>query len=258
MSFLKAALGFVATAYMNDAVLRPRTAGQLARDYCNRVGKPLLLIRGERMADVLLGDPVQADRVTRMAYPVRVPDKTFGAVVVINVMERLRRPGVALEEWRRVADKVFVVLPSWWAPHAWLDPGNRWLVHPDMTKAAPLWTDRRSIYLLPVSDSRYGTRRWTPKSSPRRSSRRPNRPPPPSPPLPHEPSGHPRSPMSPPTEATALPPGLYVEESPAELPDLYDLMPPDHSASSLGTGPSYSPSSPSVLTVVSTEASGDA
>jgi len=161
MSLLKAALGFVTTGYMNDAVLKPRATGKLARSYCDRRGKPLLLIRGERLVDVVMGDPVKAEAVQRRAYPLPYRDKTFGAVMAVNVLERLKRPDLAIREWRRVAEKVFVCVPSWWAPHAWFDPGHRWVVHPNISKVMPLWTERRSIYLLPVSDKRYGARPWS-------------------------------------------------------------------------------------------------
>lgn len=251
MSLLKAALGLAATAYMNDAVVRPRSAGRLARAHCDRVGKPLLLIRGERVADVLLGDPVKADHVQRRAYPVQVPDCTFGAVVVVNVLERLRRPDVALREWRRVADKLFVVVPSWWAPHAWVDPGNRWLVHPDLTRAMPLWNgSRQTTALLPVSDSRYGTRRWNPKTRASATTPPSRSPSPPQPsPSPSAPSDLLPSKASPPSRTPD--PAFYVMDTDA-LPDLEDLTSSDLPDTSPGSAPSSLSGSPSVLTVVST------
>ena len=117
MSLLKAALGFLGTAYMNDAVVKPRSTGKMARAYCDRTGKPLLLIRGESVVDVLVGDPVKADATTRRAYPLPFREGTFGAVLAVNVLQCLKRPDLALQEWRRVADKVFVVVPRWWSPH---------------------------------------------------------------------------------------------------------------------------------------------
>jgi hypothetical protein len=263
MSLLKAALGAAATAYMNDTVARPRSVGRLARGYCDSVGKPLLLIRGERVADVLLGDPVKADLVLRRAYPIPVPDKTFGGVMVVNVLERLRRPGVALTEWRRIADKVYVVTPSWWAPHTWMDPGNRWLVHPDLTRAAPLWNgNRQTVHLPTVSDSRYGTRRWSPKTSqlPSPSPRRWTPPPSPSQSLPSRPDADsaPRpSETRWPTEETPLEPGLYVREVPGLPDDLSDLTSSDLPEDPMGSGPSSLSGSPSALTIVSTPTFGD-
>lgn len=272
MAFLKAALGALATAYMNDAVLKPRSTGKLARGYCNRVGKPLLLVHGERVVDHLIGAPVQADVTTRRAYPLRVPDKTFGAVVAVNVLECLRRPDLALREWRRVADKVFAVVPSWWSPAAWLDPSIRWLVDPRLKRVVPLWTRQRSIYLLPVSDNGYGTRRWSPTNT----SLPPRSPPSPSPmysetssdrlpsssldptpdpsqsqsPLPEPQPSSEASPQSPSEPETSSMPAMLPD-----LPDLDELTSSDPQQSDLGIEHSSSRSSARVLTVVSTPTS---
>ena len=118
MSWLKAALGVVASAYVKDAVVRPKQMGSVVRSYCDRVGKPLLFVHSDGVAQLLLGAPVRAEAKTTRAYPIAVPPKHFGAVFVVGVLERLRSPHVALTEWHRVADKVFVVVPSWWSPHA--------------------------------------------------------------------------------------------------------------------------------------------
>ena len=273
MSLLKAALGFVATAYMNDAVVKPRSTGKLARSYCDRVRKPLLLIRGESMADVLTGSPVKADVTTRRAYPLPYREGTFGAVVAVNVIQCLKRPDLALCEWRRVADKVFVVSPSWWSPHAWLDPSNRWLVHPELKSVTPLWTGRRRAYLLPVSDKGYGTRRWSPT---RPSPAPPPMSLPPSPPAPSpsfdefppsaSPSPNPTpfdsalppSPTSQPSEETLPLPSLYEDTLPALSPDLPDLddLGPGETAFQPGSHPGSLSGLPRALTVVSTPESG--
>ena len=271
MSLLKAALGFLGTAYMNDAVVKPRSTGKMARAYCDRTGKPLLLIRGESVVDVLVGDPVKADATTRRAYPLPFREGTFGAVLAVNVLQCLKRPDLALQEWRRVADKVFVVVPSWWSPQAWLDPSHRWLVHPALKSVTPLWTDRRSIYLLPMSDKSYGTRRWSPTTS---SPASPMMPPPQSPrstspsfdefqtspspsPSPSD-SGRLPSPMSPSSEETPLPHALYEDTMPAlspNLPDMEDLG-PEETAFPPESQPSSLSGLPRALTVVSTPESG--
>lgn len=276
MSILKAALGFVATAYVNDAVLKPRSVGQMARAYCDRVRRPLLLVRGERIVDLLMGDPVKADVTTRRAYPLPYRSGHFGAVVAVNVLERLERPDLALEEWRRVADKVFVLVPSWWAPHSWLDPGKRWLVHPDLSRAAPLWTSRRNIYLLQVSDRRYGGQRWSPKRPQAPRTPAPTTPPserssrPEAGPSPSEypsPSEHPSlpdpspspSPSSGSSESSELSSSRFYSDTPSmsELPDMDDVTLSDLQSPGLGRAPSSSSSSPRVLTVVSTPESID-
>ena len=269
MSLLKAALGFVTTGYMNDVVLKPRATGKLARSYCDRRGKPLLLIRGERMVDVVMGDPVKAEVVQRRAYPLPFPDKAFGAVMAVNVLERLKRPDLAIREWRRVAEKVFVCVPSWWAPHAWFDPGHRWVVHPDIKKVMPLWTKRRSIYLLPVSDRRYGAGPWSQTTPPRRRSPQSS----PSPSRPSHETSTPfptssgddvshlfaqnsESPFAPPPESQTVPWSDESDSDPFRPPDLSrtddpsrtgdpspQLPSPDPSSSGLDP---YDPKSPSL------------
>jgi len=255
MSMLKVALGLVASAYVNESVVKPRSQGRLARAYCDRVGKPLLFVRGERVVDFLVGDPVKAEVTTRVAYPLPYRDKQFGAVFAVNVLEALRRPDLALREWRRVADKVVVVVPSWWSPQAWLDPSNRWLVHPDLSRIAPLWTSERSIYLLPVSDRRYGGQRWSPTKttstspspSPRRREESPSQSPSHEPSLPPSPSE--TSPPNPSDFVSEPDSGgsLYEDTLPVLSPDLSDLP-----TSALGNPPSSSFNSPRALTVVST------
>lgn len=164
MSWLKAALGYVATAYLSDTFVKPRQLGKLARQHCDQVHKPLLLIHDAGVAHHVFGAPIKAEASRRTAYPVRVPDRTFGAVLAVGVLECLRKPDRALAEWRRVADRVFVVVPSWYSPHAWLNPSHRWFIDPSLSRALPLWNSRRGIYLLQVSDKRYGDRRWNPPS----------------------------------------------------------------------------------------------
>lgn len=162
MTLVKAALGYIASAYVNDAVLRPRQLGAAARAYCDRARKPLLLIQGAGLAATFLGAPVRAEVTSSRAYPLGCPNRVFGAILAVGTLERLQRPDLALREWRRAADKVFVVVPSWWAPHAWFDPENRWWIDADLRRARPLWTADRRVYLLSVSDKGYGQPRWSP------------------------------------------------------------------------------------------------
>jgi hypothetical protein len=145
--------------------------GKVARRVADRSGKPLLFVHDNGVVHHLMGAPVRADAETGRAYPIPVPAKTFGAILAVGVLERLRRPSIALREWERVADRVFVIVPSWWSPHAWLDPTVRWMIDPDLSKATPLWTSACRVHLLKVSDSRYGTPRCAPmkSSSPLRS-----------------------------------------------------------------------------------------
>ena len=164
MGWIKAALGIAASAYAKEAYVRPRQLGEIARKHCDSVRKPLLLIRPTTLVWTIVGDPVRAEVTTETAYPLRFPDKAFGAIFSAGVLERHRNPGTVLREWRRVADRVIVVVPSYWSPATWLDPRNRWILDPSLRMAAPLWDGRQHVHLLEVSDRGYGTRQWNPNS----------------------------------------------------------------------------------------------
>jgi len=165
MGWIKAALGIAASAYAKEAYVRPRQLGDIARKHCDRVRKPLLLIRPTTLVGTIVGDPVRAEMATEIAYPLRFPDKTFGAIFSTGVLERHKNPGLVLCEWKRAADRVIVVVPSYWSPATWLDPRNRWILDPSLRMAAPLWDGRRYVRLLEVSDRGYGTRQWNPNST---------------------------------------------------------------------------------------------
>ena len=168
---LKAALGYVASSYVRDRMLRPRAMGQLARKAADRRRKPLLFVHDNGVAHHLMGCPVRAEVQTGLAFPIRTPNKAFGALLAVGVLEKAKRPAVVLREWHRVADAVFVVVPSWWSPHTWLDPSVRWLIDPGLSRAVPLWTARSRACLLDVSDSRYGTPSCAPTKTTTASTR---------------------------------------------------------------------------------------
>jgi len=181
VSFLNTALGYLAAAYVKDVIVRPKQVARLARDYCTRVHKPLLNVgagtRQTSLRAAIFGPTLWGDvnldpgapriapgpRVVAFGNPYdlrRWPDRHFGAIIASHVLEHLERPDVALAEWRRVADRVFVVVPPWWAPHAWLNPSHRWFIDASLKTAYPVWTDRQRVYLLPVSDSGTSRNRW--------------------------------------------------------------------------------------------------
>jgi len=174
MGWLKAALGVAASAMARDAVMRPRQMGAAARAYCDRVGKPLLLVSEPSLLRRMTGEPVRADATAHHAGPYPVPDKAFGAVFAIGILERQQRPDLTLKEWRRIAAAVFVVVPPWWSPVTWLNPEHRWYINPSLKVASPLWTDRRHVYLLQVSDKGYGAPAWTRTPTSPRHQRRPD------------------------------------------------------------------------------------
>jgi len=192
---IKAGLGLAAAAYARDAVQRPQQVARLARGVADRNGKPLANlgagVKGKSLRASVLGERLWGDvnldaEAPLVAhgpdvvsfcnyYAMQWPDKHFGALFACDVLEGLEYPELALREWYRVAERVFVVVPSRWRPDKW---SSRWLIDPSMQKAWPLWAQRDHIVLLPVSDTRsYSPARCqTPKPSP------------PPPPLPRTPS----------------------------------------------------------------------
>ena len=167
---VKGALGYIGWAYHRDVVARPNAMARLARVYCDRVGKPLLNVGAGTPASslrtLLMGPQLVGDVNVDIAAPGDVPhgkdrvsyadamnlpweDKSFGAVFASHVLEHLERPDLALAEWKRVADRVFLVSPSWWALHTYVHPGHKWFLSDDGKQAYPLWTSRLQILPLP-------------------------------------------------------------------------------------------------------------
>ncbi len=133
-------------------LVRPAVVARRARAAADRRGKPLLNIGagtprsslrvalfgptgwGDVNLDLAsiegvclpVGTERQLDRVCQgdaMILP--YADREFGAVIASHVLEHLSDVQAALDEWTRVADEVFVIVPWWWTPHAWLHPGHQ-------------------------------------------------------------------------------------------------------------------------------------
>lgn len=153
-------LAYAAATYVVDVLARPADAAHLARAAADRRQKPLLNVgagtartslRAALFGPTLWGDVnvdlagsglhgpnnVSFGDVHRLPFA----DRTFGAAIASHVLEHVDDPALALAELRRVADEVFVVVPSWWAPHTWAHPGHRWFVRADGA-AVPLWQQR--------------------------------------------------------------------------------------------------------------------
>lgn len=156
---------WIVGGYVLDVLLRTKVAERSARAYCDSVGKPLLnvgsgtrtsslaafLMGPSRVGDVNLDIAATAEcRVERGSEPChgdahdlsRWPDKFFGAVVGCHVAEHLDDPVRAIQEWRRVADRVYVVTPSPLTFHAYAHPGHRWLAAGPPERWTPLWPAR--------------------------------------------------------------------------------------------------------------------
>jgi len=168
---IKAGLGLAAAAYARDAVQRPQQVASLARGVADRNGKPLANlgagVKGKSLRASVLGERLWGDvnldaEAPLVAhgpdvvsfcnyYAMQWPDKHFGALFACDVLECLEYPELALREWYRVSERVFVVIPSRWRPDKW---SSRWLIDPSMKQAWPLWAKRDHIVVLPVSDTR--------------------------------------------------------------------------------------------------------
>lgn len=140
---------WVGGAYVADVLVRPMEAADQARAYADSAGKPLLNVgagtAGTSLRSAVLGPTLWGDVNVDIAAPRDVPhgptvvsygdaealpfaDKTFGAVIASHVVEHTERPAAVLAELERVADRSFVIVPRWWAPHTWAHPGHRWFV----------------------------------------------------------------------------------------------------------------------------------
>lgn len=144
------ALGYSAAAYVVDVPLRRDSAARAALAYAKQRNRPLLNIGAGTEASALFGahfvpgafnvdvcgvrQPPSTSRVTYADAQSLADFETgsIGAVLASHVLEHLPNPEAALKEWLRVVGgdekALFIVVPSWWAPHTWLHPGHLWYV----------------------------------------------------------------------------------------------------------------------------------
>lgn len=138
-----------ALAYFADVPVRRDRAAAAARACARAVRKPLLNVGAGTPNTALFGPTLYGDVNVDLAGRRDVPHGTkgvvtyadaedlrefptgcFGAVLASHILEHLPNPRRALREWLRVVGgdprRLFVVTPSWWAPHTWLHPGHLW------------------------------------------------------------------------------------------------------------------------------------
>lgn len=134
-------------SYIVDVPIRRASAAKRARAYARMRGGPLLNVGAGTNRSALFGATLYGDFNTDLAGIRGVPHGTpgvvtyadaenlpfetgsIGAVLASHVLEHLPHPDRALAEWRRVTgdpEALFVVTPSWWAPHTWLHAGHLW------------------------------------------------------------------------------------------------------------------------------------
>ncbi len=139
----------LAGVYIVDVPLRRASAAARARAYANARGLPLLNVGAGTGETALFGSTLYGDVNTdlngRRDVPHGTPgvvtyanaedlsafrDGSFGAVLASHILEHLPNPDRAIAEWLRVVGgdpaALFIVTPSWWAPHTWLHAGHLW------------------------------------------------------------------------------------------------------------------------------------
>jgi len=133
---LPLALGVASTLVFFDVLEHREKVERFreAREYCDRVGKPLLNV-GCGQNPRFIGDvnvDVYPSRILpgyRQADVHRLPfrDKEFGAAVAFSVLEHVDNPAQALRELSRVADRVYVTVPHYLNPYPYFRPGHKWV-----------------------------------------------------------------------------------------------------------------------------------
>lgn len=112
-------------------IIKPVVASE-ARKYCDSVGKPLLNLAcnktsyGDVNCDISYQE-VENFQICDATNLSQFKDKEFGAVFASHILEHLDDPNKALEEWNRVADKVYILTPSWFNMWAWAQPEHKWM-----------------------------------------------------------------------------------------------------------------------------------
>lgn len=147
MAIIRNSLLYGCLAYVIDVPIRRSLAARAARKYADAKGKPLLNIGAGTGTSALFGSTLYGDVNVDLCGRSDVPHGTpnvvtqadaedlsqfeyaqFGAILASHVLEHLPNPEKAKKEWLRVvgndANALFVVTPSWWAPHTWLHTGH--------------------------------------------------------------------------------------------------------------------------------------
>lgn len=149
MKGLLSLAAYTAATYILDVPMRREAAARAARAYADARGLPLLNVGAGTGSTALFGSTLYGDYNTDLGGVRGVPHGTpgvvtyadaqnlldfptgsIGAVLASHVLEHLPDPERAIAEWLRVVggdqDALFIVVPSWWAPHTWLHPGHLW------------------------------------------------------------------------------------------------------------------------------------
>jgi ubiquinone/menaquinone biosynthesis C-methylase UbiE len=157
---LGAISSFAASTYVVDVVVRRKRAAKEARAYADSVNKPMLNVGCGASRSALFGKTNYGDvncdislEESCLKRPngcrcnimhLDFPDKYFGSVLASHVLEHVSDPIQARNELHRVADKVWIIVPSWWAPHTWLYWQHQWYFPKGDGEGTPipLWRSR--------------------------------------------------------------------------------------------------------------------
>lgn len=112
--------------------------------YARTVGKPMLIVgrprgkhgsgnprHGDICVDIdptVLAECPDTGLVADIQQPLPFPDKYFGSAAVMHVLEHLDRPMDAIEELKRVSDRVLVAYPKRWSLLNWIHDDHRWII----------------------------------------------------------------------------------------------------------------------------------
>lgn len=149
-----------------DLVTRRLPALRNARKYADSVRKPMLNVGAGTWSSWLTGPLLGGDVNCDISAPIatkcekhavcycdatnlkQYPDKHFGSLVALHILEHLDDPDAALKEWNRVADKLFIVVPRWWSILAFTHPGHMWYFY-DGNPDGPKIRLRKKMFPVP-------------------------------------------------------------------------------------------------------------
>jgi SAM-dependent methyltransferase len=139
---------YLGVAFLGDRFVRPSLVARKARRVAGKLDLPVLnvghqltssTVRRMFQSPALWGDinvdidarAAAADDRLTYADPTALPfeDNSFGAVILLHIVEKHDDPLALAEEADRVVapgGTIYAVTPPWWTPHAWFN--NKWLL----------------------------------------------------------------------------------------------------------------------------------
>lgn len=171
---LLAGAAYTVGTYILDVLIFPHIIFNRLRKEEMKTGKPILNVgaglpqsslRAQILGPTLWGDintDIAASREAPCpknsvcyadAHHLPYPDKYFSAAFAAHVIEHVTNPVQAIHELNRVADRVYLYQPAWWAPHTWLYTDHKWYITRET--AYPLWQRSKDSLTLPGVHNMY-------------------------------------------------------------------------------------------------------